>query len=81
MRETDPNSSWTCQYGQCSCFLVLLVKGWKCQSPNIKKIKENAFVYITGKEGKKGKEIEYSCLEMDEYLLISKYQNQEMFSI
>ena len=60
----------------------------KCQFTRILKvrIKENALLYLTGKQGKKGKEIEYSCLEMAEYLQpfnnqLTIEQKQEMSSI
>jgi hypothetical protein len=50
------------------------------------RIKENALLYLTGKRGKKGKEIKYSCLEMAEYLQpfndqLTLEQKREMFSI
>ena len=60
----------------------------KCEFSRILKerIKENALMYLTGKQGKKGKEIEYSCLEMAEYLQpfnnqLTIEQKREMFSI
>jgi hypothetical protein len=50
------------------------------------RIKENALIYLTGKRGEKGKEMDYSCLEMAEYLQpfndqLTLKQKQEMFSI
>ena len=33
--------------------------------------KNNSFGYLNNKRGKKGKEIQYSCLEMCEYLLLT----------
>ena len=60
----------------------------KCEFTRILKIriKENTLLYLTGKKGKKGKEIEYSCLEMAEYLQpfnnqLTIEQKQEMSSI
>ena len=32
------------------------------------RIQQNALLYLTGKQGKKGVEIEYACIEMAEYL-------------
>ena len=50
------------------------------------KIRENALIYLTEKQGKKGGEIKYSSLEMAEYLQpfsneLSLEQKREMFSI
>ena len=49
-------------------------------------MKKNAFRYLNNKRGKKGEEIEYSCLEMCEYLLptnniLTIEQKREMFAI
>jgi hypothetical protein len=32
------------------------------------RILQNALLYLIGKQGRKGKEIEYTCIEMAEYL-------------
>ena len=50
------------------------------------KIKENAWKYLIGKRGSKGKEIEYSTLEMADYLSpysqkLSIVEKQKVFSI
>ena len=50
------------------------------------RIKKNAFTYLTGKQGKKGKEINYTCLEMAEYLQpqnnkLTITQKREMFGV
>ena len=50
------------------------------------RIKENAFKYLMGKQGSKGKESKYSNIEMAKYLMPTKYmltiaQKQIMFSI
>ena len=49
-------------------------------------MKKNAFRYLNNKRGKKGEEIQYSCLEMCEYLLptnsnLTIEQKHEMFAI
>ena len=50
------------------------------------KINEVALKYLIGKQGKKGSEIRYSCLEMQEYLLpfnnsLTTEQKCELFAI
>ena len=49
-------------------------------------MKKNAFRYLNSKRGKKGEEIDYSCLEMSEYLLptntiLTIEQKRELFAI
>ena len=50
------------------------------------RISENALKYLTSKQGKKGKEIQYDCLEMADYLkltneILSKNEKLEFFSV
>jgi hypothetical protein len=50
------------------------------------KVRENALIYLTEKQGKKGGKIKYSSLEMAEYLQpfsneLSLEQKRELFSI
>jgi hypothetical protein len=49
-------------------------------------MKKNAFRYLNNKRGQKGEEIQYSCLEMCEYLLptnsnLTIEQKREMFAV
>ena len=49
------------------------------------RIQQNALLYLTGKQGKKGEEIEYACIKMAEYLQplnnkLSIEQKREMYA-
>ena len=70
-----------------SMSLVEIQQMTKYKFSNILKerISENAGKYLTGKKGKKGKEINFNCLEMAEYLKptndkLTISEKQEMFS-
>ena len=50
------------------------------------KILKNSLAYLTEKQGKKGKEIRYACLEMEEYLQpinnnLSIEQKRDLFAV
>ena len=70
-----------------SMSLVEIKQMTKYKFSNILKerISENAGKYLTGKKGKKGKEVNFNCLEMAEYLKptndkLTISEKQEMFS-
>ena len=47
---------------------IKLMSKYKFATMLKSKIQKNALTYLTEKQGKKGKEIKYTCLEMEEYL-------------
>ena len=65
---------------------IKLMSKYKFATMLKSKIQKNALLYLTEKQGKKGKEIQYTCLEMEEYLKpinnnLSIDQKRDLFAL